>query len=104
VPTGDVFRRLEVAAALRARPAIREYRNLERRFAIGRDGLVRQVADERVPVGGSREVDLVLAGCDDVVEWSVDWLALDPAVADERAIPEADVRRRVAQGRARVTR
>jgi hypothetical protein len=104
VPTGDVFRRLEVSASLRSRPAIREHRDLERRFAVGRDGLVRQVADERVPVGGARDVDLVLPGCDDVVDWSVDWLALDPIVADERAIPEQDLRRRVAQGRIRVAR
>ncbi len=102
VPTGDVFRRLEVAAALRARPATRVLRNLERRFAVGRDGLVRQIADDRVPVGGSRAVELVLSGCDEVVDWSVDWLALDPTVADERAIIEADVRRPVARGRIRL--
>lgn len=103
VPTGDVFRRLEVSAALRSRPAGRVLANLERRFAVGRDGLVRQIADERVPVGGSREVALVLSGCDELVDWSVDWLALDATVADERAIVDTDVRRRVAQGRARVT-
>jgi len=102
VPTGDVFRRLEVSAALRARPATRVSRDLERRFAVGRDGLLRQVADERVPVGGAREVDLVLAGCGEIVDWSVDWLALDPTVADERAIPEADVRRPIARGRIRL--
>ena len=103
VPTGDVFRRLEVSASLRARPATRVLRNLERRFAVGRDGLVRQSADERVPVGGAREVELVLSGCGELVDWSVDWLALDPTVADERAIPEQDARRRVARGRIRVT-
>ena len=102
VPTGDVFRRLEVSAALRARPATRVLRNLERRFAVGRDGLLRQTVDERVPVGGAREVELVLPGCDEIVDWSVDWLALDPTVADERAFPEVDVRRRVARGRIRL--
>lgn len=102
VPTGDVFRRLEVSAAPHARPAARALENLERRFAVGRDGLLRQVADERVPVGGTSEVELVLAGCDETVDWSVDWLALDPTVADERAVPESDVRRHVAQGRIRV--
>lgn len=102
VPTGDVFRRLEVSAALRSRPASRAFENLERRFAVGRDGLVRQVADDRVPVGGAREVVLFLSGCDETVDWSVDWLALDPKVADERAIAESDARRPIARGRIRV--
>jgi hypothetical protein len=61
VPTGDVFRRLEVSAALRARPATRLLRNLERRFAVGRDGSCRPPTS--VPVGGAREVELVLSGC-----------------------------------------
>jgi hypothetical protein len=102
VPTGDVYRRLEVSAALRGRPASREHKNLERRFQVGRDGLLRQIADERVPVGGAREVELVVSGCDSIVDWSVDWLALDPRVAAERAIPESDLRRPVASGSVRL--
>lgn len=103
VPTGDVFRRLEVSAALRAAPATRSTINLERRFAVGRDGLLRQIADMRVPVDGAREVSLALPGCDEIVDWSVDWLALDPAVSEERTIAESEVRRPVARGTVRVT-
>jgi hypothetical protein len=96
VPTGDMFRRLEIEAwpARRARSGAST--TLMRRFAPAR-GVIREVSDDRVPATGTREVVLSLPHASRV-GWRVTWQALDPALAHTRWLPEEDVQRVVAEG------
>lgn len=94
VPTGDMYRRLEVSAWS---PDERVSQVLMRRFE-RIDGVLREVEDTRVPASGEREVLLELGTSAGEVQWRIEWQALEPALAAQRWIPEDDVRRVLAEG------
>lgn len=96
VPTGDMFRRLEVEAWIEASPRTRARETWTRRFA-SIDGVQRQVSDDRVPAAGERTTTLSLPRARRIA-WRVTWQALDPALARVRWLPEEDVARTIAEG------
>lgn len=96
VPTGDMFRRLEIEAWVEGRPSARTSSVLMRRFGPGVGG-IHEVGDDRVPADASRTVELSLPRARRV-GWRVTWLALDADVAHARWLPDEDVRRVVAEG------
>lgn len=85
VPTGDLFRRLEVGAEVidgSGRPARRWLgRRFETRIDARGIALVQEVADDRVPAGGSREVVVELA---DAAGHDVRWWVRHQRVAFPR--------------------
>ncbi len=95
VPTGDMYRRLEVRA-WRGDGEVAHV-TLMRRFERV-DGLLREVSDDRVPAIGAREVTLELAPGEGPIHWAVEWQALDPELAARRWIPDEDARRLVIEG------
>ncbi|MEO0324342.1 MAG: hypothetical protein AAF447_15380, partial [Myxococcota bacterium] len=98
VPTGDMFRRLEVSAwdarGDGARPA-RAW--LRRRFRVDRRGW-HEVEDTRVPPQGSRRVMLALRGRPERVAWAVHLWLLPRREAEAAGIPEREVRLLMAAG------
>ncbi|HJL15156.1 MAG TPA: hypothetical protein RMH99_05845 [Sandaracinaceae bacterium LLY-WYZ-13_1] len=98
VPTGDVFRQLEVRAwpAGAPRDAVRTV--LRRRFRVDAAGH-HEIADDRVPPRGPREVELVLEGRPARVDWEVALWRASPERVRGLGLPERDVRRRLARGR-----
>ena len=97
VPTGDMFRRLEVSAwdpAADARPA-RAW--LRRRFRVDRRGW-HEVEDTRVPPEGTRTVTLDVAGRPARVAWAVHLWLLPRREARAAGIPEREVRLLMAAG------
>lgn len=95
VPTGDMYRRLEVRAWRDGEAPTRT--TLMRRFE-HRDGRLREVSDDRVPARGAREVTLELPPGTTPIHWAIEWQALDPRLAAERFIPDEDARRLVTEG------
>lgn len=94
VPTGDMFRRLEVRAWSGREPPASV--TLQRRFArVG--AAIREVEDARVPPRGARTVTLRVPRAR-TVHWQILWLALDPELAARRWLADEDVRRVVAEG------
>jgi len=96
VPTGDMFRRLQVEAWPVNREAARVSTTLMRHFE-RRDGALHQVRDERVPAQAPREVSLTLPRTRRVA-WRITWQALDPRLAEAHWIPDEDAARVVAEG------
>jgi hypothetical protein len=97
VPTGDIFRRLEVRAWPEGHPRDAESVMLARRFRVRR-GRWDELDDRRVPAVGSRAVSFELQGEHDRVAYSIDlWRAPPDRVASERW-PLRDVRRRLLEG------
>lgn len=90
VPTGDVYRRLEVRAWVGGAPGTLRRATLAREFDPAPDGL-HERADRRVPPGGSRVVELRLPVPEGAepreIRWAVEWHALprEEAERDERA-------------------
>ncbi len=110
VPTGDVYRRLEVRAWLVGAAGSLRSATLSRVFRAAPDGL-HELADRRVPATGSRLVELALPvpdGADPAdpaeVRWTIEWHAL-PREEVERSeaagvpIEERWWRREIASGR-----
>lgn len=107
VPTGDVYRRLEVRAWLVGAAGSLRRATLSRVFRAAPDGL-HELADRRVPAAGSRLVELALPVPDGVdpteVRWAIEWHAL-PREEVERSeavgapIEERWWRREIASGR-----
>lgn len=103
VPTGDVFRRLEVEAWIAGQPDTAQSEQLMRRFLVrGREWRV--VADERVPPPGegSREVELELPGTGRRVRWRVRLWFVSERTARRGRLD--DLYRDVATGSLRITR
>jgi predicted CxxxxCH...CXXCH cytochrome family protein len=97
VPTGDIFRRLEVRAWPAGRPREAASTMLARRFRVSR-GRWEELADRRVPAAGTRRVELELEGEVERVEYTIDlWRAPPDRVAAE-GWRDRDVRRRLAEG------
>lgn len=95
VPTGDMYRRLEVRAFRDGGEVA--HATLMRRFERV-DGLSREVSDDRVPASGVREVVLELGPGEGPIHWAIEWQALDPTLAARRWIPDEDARRVVIEG------
>lgn len=102
VPTGDVFRALELAVWVDgARP---EKRLLMRRFgtrlAFDRGFVARlaEVEDSRVPARGVRTERFALEGRANVVHYSLDYLRVNPAQAAAQALDDRDNRMRLLEG------
>lgn len=107
VPTGDVYRRLEVRAWLVGVSGSLRTETLSRVFRRELDGL-HELDDRRVPPGGARAVELALPLSDRLhaseVRWAVEWHALpreELERSDETSAPidERWWRRDVAAGR-----
>jgi hypothetical protein len=98
VPTGDIFRRLEVRAWPEGRPDDAVSTLLARRFTVTRRRWVER-GDRRVPPTGVRQVTLELEGEHDAIEYTIDLWRTPPERAAARRWPERDVRRRLAEGR-----
>lgn len=96
VPTGDMFRRLEVEAWPTTHNAAHVSTTLMRHFDRAH-GEMHQVRDERVPANAPRVVTLTLPRTRRVA-WRITWQALDPQVAASNWIPEEDASRVVAEG------
>ncbi len=96
VPTGDMYRRLQVEAWPLTRNAAQVSTTLMRRFE-RRGGAMHQVSDDRVPANAPRVVTLRLPHARRIA-WRITWQALDPALAEARWIPERDASRVVAEG------
>ncbi|MCB9594555.1 MAG: hypothetical protein H6719_17615 [Sandaracinaceae bacterium] len=101
VPTGDIFRRLEVTAWPVAAPARRERVQRWRRFRVDRAGW-HEREDQRVPETGERTVEVILDGVADRVGYRVDLWRTSPLRARHRGWPLRDVRRRLRAGTVRV--
>lgn len=102
VPTGDMYRRLEVRAWVAGHERATASRVLMRRFSRV-DGVLRQVEDDRVPPLGERRVVLELPqGRAARVHWQITWQALDPALAEARWLPEDVVERVMIEGEVEV--
>jgi hypothetical protein len=100
VPTGDMYRRLEVRAYFEGGEIERgeiARTTLMRRFE-RIDGLLREVSDDRVPASGAREVVLELGRGRGPIHWEIEWQALEPSLAAQRWIPDEDARRPVIEG------
>lgn len=96
VPTGDMFRRLEVRAWPEGRPEAAASTWLGRRFRIDRRGW-HETLDTRVPQRGERQVDLELERATRV-EWSVDLWLLTRSDAVRASLPLDEVRLRLSSG------
>lgn len=103
VPTGDMYRRLEVRAWVDGHSRATASRVLMRRFS-RLDGVLRQVEDDRVPPLGERRVVLALPDAPRAarVHWQITWQALDPALAEARWLPEDVVERVMIEGEVEV--
>lgn len=101
VPTGDLYRNLEVRAWPVGAADHGEVETLSRRLAIGSGG-PHEVADLRVPPVGARIVTLELPSTDRVA-WSIDWLALPRARGARSTLPEGWWLRRMREGVARTS-
>lgn len=103
VPTGDLYRSLQVRALDAEDPEVDDAVALRRNFAPTRRGL-REVSDNRVPADGSpRVVELHLPPGIGRVRWEITWLALSLRLAKQRGLARHDVRREVASGELAVT-
>lgn len=80
VPTGDVFRRLEVRVWVEGRPENAARALLGRRFDVDEDGAWHAAEDERVPPPGrgERVVALRLLDSGPVVRWAIRLHSLGP--------------------------
>ncbi len=97
VPTGDIFRRLEVRVWPEGQPQRAESVMLARRFRVSRRRW-QEIADRRVPATGERRLTIELEGHLDRVAYAIDlWRAPPDRAAVERW-PDRDVRRRLAEG------
>jgi hypothetical protein len=103
VPTGDIFRRIEVRAWPTDRPRHAETRWLARRFDVDSRGW-HAAADDRVPAAGTREVTLELLGVTDRVAVRVYLWRVARERAERFGWPERDVRRLLWSGTVPVTR
>jgi hypothetical protein len=101
-PTGDLYRSLEVTAAVaghvRTRALLgRVYRVVEGKDASGKAVSVRrETRDDRVPPSGSRTVTLLLhAAAGETIEWAIAHLRTPPAIAamDGVAVDATEVSR-----------
>lgn len=102
VPTGDLYRNLEVRAWPSGAPSRARLETLSRRLAIGPGG-PHEVGDVRVPPTGARLVTLELPAAETSrVAWSIDWLALPRARGERSTLPEGWWVRRMRDGVVRV--
>lgn len=101
VPTGDMFRNLEVRTWPSGRPADADQVYLARQFAVNRRGW-HERADDRIPPRGERVVELWLPDRVRSVGWSVDLRLTSRRRAAEAGWPDTRVTRRLAQGTTRV--
>jgi hypothetical protein len=97
VPTGDVYRRLEVRAWDPGEPGDEGAHAILTRVFTADGGISRETRDDRVPPRGERRVVLSLPRTTRVA-WRITWQALDPALAEARWLPSEDVARTVAEG------
>lgn len=97
VPTGDLFRRVEVRVWPEGRPELAQSVLLARRFQVTR-GRWREVGDRRVPPSGSRGVTLELEGPIDRVAYAIDLWRAPPVRVEDEGWADHDVRRRLAEG------
>jgi hypothetical protein len=94
VPSGDVFRALELRVSSGDHTSrVRLDRGIR---VVHGQGLREVAADRRVPPRGARTVELLLQDGGDRVRWSLDWLALPmhhrPELVDRRPIASGTVR------------
>lgn len=101
VPTGDLYRNLEVRAWPVGAPARGRSVTLSRRFENAALG-PHEVEDVRVPPTGARTVTLELPSSSRVA-WSIDWLALPRASGERSTLPEGWWIRRIDEGVARTS-
>lgn len=97
VPTGDLFRRVEVRAWPAGRPARAARAILARRFRVAH-GRFTELDDRRVPAVGARTVTLELDGTHARVAYAIELWRTSPERARAHRWPERDVRRRLAEG------
>lgn len=97
VPTGDIFRRLEVRVWPDGQPARAVSTMLARRFRVTRDGWT-ELGDRRIPARGTRPVTIELDGAVDRVAYAIDLWRVSPGRAREHRWRDRDVRRRLAEG------
>ena len=97
VPTGDMFRRLQIRAWPIERPGDVATAWLRRRFSVDRRGW-HETSDTRIPARGRREVVLELGPAREV-GWSIDLWLLPQSEADQASIPNREARRTMASGR-----
>lgn len=111
VPTGDLYRRLELRASIAGRPGSSRVVTFARSFRSEPVGLV-ETRDTRVPPPGrgARRTTLRLAGVragdssGEVVRWELRLLAMPRERAEADALPPMLWERTVATGRVRVAR
>ncbi len=101
VPTGDVYRRLEVQAWIAGAPRSLRTTTLARTFLREPDGL-HEIGDDRLMPGAPRTVTLALpipdgASAIDVC-WRIEWHALPRDEAEREEIDEGWWRRLIAEG------
>ena len=103
VPTGDIFRRIEVRAWPIGHPERAESTTLARRFRVtGRRWRERE--DTRIPPRGSRRVVLEVTGRADRVAYRVDLWRTGRRNTERHGWPLSDVRRTLASGTLRARR
>jgi hypothetical protein len=103
VPTGDIFRRLEVRVWPAGRPARARSSILARRFRVS-GARWEEIADRRVPASGTRDVAIELDGEVDRVEYAIDLWRVPSRRAERERWPVRDVRRRLEAGALEVDR
>lgn len=103
VPTGDLFRRIEVRAWPVGAPRLEERVWLARRFRVDRRGW-HPLEDERVPAVGSRRVSLLLLGTHERVAVRVHLWRTTEGRAQRMGWPIEDVRRTLYAGTVQVRR
>ena len=101
VPTGDMFRRLEVRVWPRGAPERAETQWLRRRFRVDRAGW-HQSSDTRVPARGERVVEVALPRAANY-EWSIHLWLLPRREAEAAGIPIETVRTLVSASGASAT-
>jgi hypothetical protein len=104
-PTGDLFRRLRVAARTDASESHDDLRRVFAAQRVGERFVIAEVEDTRLRPQTARTLHLRLADAHaDTVRWSLTMLRLDPEVAATRALPDELVRVPVAEGSVRLRR
>jgi hypothetical protein len=102
VPTGDIFRRVELRAWPEGEEDMVESVLLGRRFRVDHGWHERE--DRRIPASGSLPIDLTFGGNARRVVYTIDLWRTHPDRARENGWSDRDVRRRLASGTVRAER
>lgn len=103
VPTGDIFRHVEVRAWPVGHRERAESALLSRRFRVDRDGW-HELEDRRIPATGSYRLELELDGVARRVAYTIDLWRAPPRRVEQQGWNARDLRRRLHTGSVRVTR